>query len=67
MGAVLDDLDNLVKQPTGCGEQNMVKFAPIIAVSRYLLKTFQMTNKMKHLTQNFLLIGEENTNKYIYN
>lgn len=57
MGAVLSNLDNLVQQPTGCGEQNMVKFAPIISVARYLLKTYQMTNKMSDLTQNYLKIG----------
>lgn len=59
MGSVLSNLDHLVQQPTGCGEQNMVKFAPIISVSRYLLKTYQITNKMSDLTRNYLKIGND--------
>jgi hypothetical protein len=57
MGSVLSNLDNLVRQPTGCGEQNMVKFAPIISVSRYLLKTYQMSPKLNDQTKEYLLTG----------
>lgn len=58
MGPVLNNLDKLVRQPTGCGEQNMVKFAPIISVVNYLKSTDQMTDKMDKKTRNFLKIGK---------
>ena len=57
MGSVLNNLDKLVRQPTGCGEQNMVKFAPIISVVNYLKSTDQMTRKMNDKTIKFLKIG----------
>ena len=57
MGSVLNNLDNLVQQPTGCGEQNMVRFAPIISVTKYLKETNQLTSKMDDLTKNYLTIG----------
>lgn len=36
MGAALTNLDSLVQMPTGCGEQNMINFAPNIAVLEYV-------------------------------
>ena len=58
MGPVLKNLDNLVQQPTGCGEQNMVKFAPIVSVVNYLNGTGQMTDEMDQLTKKYLKIGK---------
>ena len=34
-----NDLDSLVQIPLGCGEQNMIHFAPSIYVLRYLEKS----------------------------
>ncbi|XP_061396583.1 CD109 antigen-like, partial [Musca vetustissima] len=36
MGSTLDNLDNLVKKPKGCGEQNMIYLAPNILILDYL-------------------------------
>lgn len=36
MGPALANLNNLLNMPYGCGEQNMVKFAPNIYVLKYL-------------------------------
>ncbi len=57
MGPVLNNLDKLVEQPTGCGEQNMIKFAPIKSVASYLKDTYQMTKAMSDKTQEYLKIG----------
>ncbi|RNA09103.1 alpha-2-macroglobulin 1 [Brachionus plicatilis] len=57
IGSVLNNLDKLVQQPTGCGEQNMVKFAPIVYVTNYLKQTDQMDYKMNKLTKDYLQIG----------
>lgn len=39
MGPVLANLENLVKMPFGCGEQNMLNFVPNIVVMKYLRAT----------------------------
>ena len=36
LGPALKNLDRLIKTPTGCGEQNMLGFAPNIYVLQYL-------------------------------
>jgi CD109 antigen len=36
MGPVLSNIENLVRMPYGCGEQNMLNFVPNIVVLRYL-------------------------------
>lgn len=36
MGSALTNLNNLLKMPYGCGEQNMINFAPNIYVLKYL-------------------------------
>ena len=35
MGPSIEGLDHLVRLPTGCGEQNMLTFAPMISVRKY--------------------------------
>ena len=35
LGPVIDNLDNLVRLPMGCGEQNMILFVPNIHVINY--------------------------------
>jgi len=57
LGPILSNLNKLVQQPTGCGEQNMVKFAPIISVTDYLKGTNQLTDQMNALTKEYLKIG----------
>lgn len=41
MGPVLSNVENLVRMPFGCGEQNMVTFVPNIVVLRYLKATYR--------------------------
>ncbi|XP_069955764.1 murinoglobulin-1 isoform X2 [Cherax quadricarinatus] len=37
----LENLDSLIRMPSGCGEQNMLKFAPNIFILQYLKATKQ--------------------------
>ncbi|KAL4230201.1 Ovostatin-like [Mactra antiquata] len=37
-GPSMNHLDKLIKMPYGCGEQNMVRFAPAVYAAQYLLK-----------------------------
>ncbi|XP_007101900.2 alpha-2-macroglobulin-like protein 1 [Physeter macrocephalus] len=57
MGASLKNLDNLVQMPSGCGEQNMVLFAPIIYVLQYLEKTGMLTEEITSRALDFLKLG----------
>lgn len=58
MGTALKNLDNLVQMPSGCGEQNMVLFAPIIYVLQYLQKSGLLTEEIRSRAVGFLEIGE---------
>ncbi|NWY63122.1 A2ML1 protein, partial [Chionis minor] len=60
MGTALQNLDHLVQMPHGCGEQNMVLFAPIVYVLQYLEKTRQLTPVIKERATGFLRNGNTN-------
>ncbi|XP_018409165.1 PREDICTED: pregnancy zone protein-like [Nanorana parkeri] len=47
MGTAMQNMDRLLAMPYGCGEQNMVLFAPNIFVLQYLEKTHQLTDEIK--------------------
>nr|XP_058138725.1 alpha-2-macroglobulin-like protein 1 isoform X2 [Dasypus novemcinctus] len=57
MGTALQNLDKLVQMPSGCGEQNMVFFAPIIYVLQYLEKAGLLTEEIRSRAVGFLEIG----------
>ncbi|NXA38214.1 A2ML1 protein, partial [Eudromia elegans] len=59
MGTALQNLDHLVQMPHGCGEQNMVLFAPIVYVLQYLEKTRQLTPEIKERATGFLSNGKD--------
>ncbi|XP_055954903.1 CD109 antigen [Patella vulgata] len=47
MGLSLDNFDNLIQLPTGCGEQNLMKFAPVVFIADYLKASNQMEDNIK--------------------
>ena len=47
MGPTLKNLNNLLKLPFGCGEQNMINFAPNVFVLKYLHETSQLTKQVE--------------------
>ncbi|NXX65292.1 A2ML1 protein, partial [Spizella passerina] len=57
MGPALQNLDQLLNMPFGCGEQNMVKFAPNIFILQYLNKTKQLDPEIKAIALAFLTMG----------
>ncbi|XP_053925257.1 alpha-2-macroglobulin-like protein 1 isoform X2 [Cuculus canorus] len=57
MGTALQNLDRLVQIPHGCGEQNMVLFAPVVYVLQYLEKTRQLTAEIEERATGFLRNG----------
>ncbi|XP_014115222.1 PREDICTED: alpha-2-macroglobulin-like protein 1 isoform X1 [Pseudopodoces humilis] len=57
MGPALQNLDRLLSMPFGCGEQNMVLFAPNIFILQYLNKTKQLNPEIKDKALTFLTTG----------
>jgi len=57
MGPALGGLDQLLQLPTGCGEQNMLRFAPNIYVLEYLTNTDQLTSTIHDKAIGFLHTG----------
>nr|XP_006120000.1 alpha-2-macroglobulin-like protein 1 [Pelodiscus sinensis] len=57
MGAALENLHQLLQLPFGCGEQNMVMFAPNIFVLQYLEKTKQLTPEIRDKALEFMKTG----------
>jgi len=60
MGPALGGLDQLLRLPTGCGEQNMLLFAPNIYVLEYLTNTDQLTSSVRDKAIDFLRTGTYN-------
>nr|XP_020476381.1 alpha-2-macroglobulin-like [Monopterus albus] len=57
MGRALKNLDRLLAMPYGCGEQNMVLFAPNIFILNYLKSTGQLTAQIQDKATGFLESG----------
>ena len=54
----MQNLQNLLQMPYGCGEQNMVLFVPNIYVLNYLTGTQQLTEKIKSKALSHLISGK---------
>ena len=57
MGSTVNNLNNLLRMPYGCGEQNMVNFAPDVFITDYLAVTNQLTGAIKTKALNFMEKG----------
>ncbi|KAK2847484.1 hypothetical protein Q5P01_010483 [Channa striata] len=57
MGRAMKNLGKLLAMPYGCGEQNMVLFAPNIFILNYLKSTGQLTQEIQDKATRFLESG----------
>ncbi|MBN3294645.1 A2ML1 protein, partial [Polypterus senegalus] len=64
MGRAMQNIDQLLAMPYGCGEQNMLLFAPNIYIMRYLEATSQMTQQIKAKAINFMESGYQRELNY---
>ncbi|XP_064141250.1 alpha-2-macroglobulin [Loxodonta africana] len=64
LGSAMKDTQNLLQMPNGCGEQNMVLFAPDIYVLDYLNETQQLTSQMKTKAIGYLITGYQRQLNY---
>ena len=56
MGPALN-VEGLLRLPYGCGEQNMVNFAPSIYIMKYLSTVGQLTHLVENKAKNIMTIG----------
>ncbi|NWQ99002.1 A2ML1 protein, partial [Paradoxornis webbianus] len=64
LGNALQNVDRLLAMPYGCGEQNMVRFAPNIYIQQYLEKTGQLLPDIRAKAQGFLQSGYQRELRY---
>uniref|UniRef100_A0A3B5LAP7 A2ML1 protein n=1 Tax=Xiphophorus couchianus TaxID=32473 RepID=A0A3B5LAP7_9TELE len=64
MGRALQNLDKLLAMPYGCGEQNMVLFAPNIFILNYLKSSGQLTETILEKAKRFLESGYQRELNY---
>ncbi|XP_055463938.1 murinoglobulin-1-like, partial [Psammomys obesus] len=64
LSSAIKNTQNLLHMPYGCGEQNMVLFAPNIYVLKYLNETQQLTQKIKSKAIDYLNAGYQRELNY---
>ncbi|XP_036037851.1 pregnancy zone protein-like [Onychomys torridus] len=64
LGSAMQNLQNLLQMPYGCGEQNMVLFVPNIYVLNYLNETQQLTETIKSKAISYLISGYQRQLNY---
>ncbi|XP_047429099.1 CD109 antigen isoform X2 [Mugil cephalus] len=59
LGPSISGLDSLIQMPHGCGEQNMINFAPNVYVLQYLSSTGQSSQDVRDRARGYMLKGYE--------
>ncbi|KAM8924712.1 alpha-2-macroglobulin-like protein 1 [Pelodytes ibericus] len=67
LGSALENLDKLIVMPYGCGEQNMLTFAPIVYVLQYLEATLQLKPDLRAKAMTYLQSGYQRELTYKHN
>ncbi|KAL6456291.1 hypothetical protein MHYP_G00348340 [Metynnis hypsauchen] len=67
MGRALRNIDRLLAMPYGCGEQNMLLFAPNIYILLYLQSSGQLTTEIRNKADTFLVNGYQRELSYKHN
>nr|XP_033793757.1 CD109 antigen isoform X2 [Geotrypetes seraphini] len=57
LGPSISGLESLILMPSGCGEQNMIRFAPNIYILDYLTNTNQITEEISQKAISFMIEG----------
>ncbi|WAQ99618.1 CD109-like protein, partial [Mya arenaria] len=57
LGPTVNNLDKLLRMPTGCGEQTMLGLAPDVFVTNYLTSTNQLTGDIEEKAIGFMESG----------
>lgn len=57
LGGAIQNLQNLIRLPTGCGEQNMLKFVPNVVILDYLKTVDSLKESVETRARKYLLAG----------
>ena len=57
MGPTINGLENLLRLPTGCGEQNMLNFAPAVYIARYLETVGHLSTEIRKKSLRYMQTG----------
>ncbi len=60
----IEGLEGLLKMPFGCGEQNMILFAPNVYIARYLKETGQLKPEVMAKAEHLMLVGYQREMTY---
>ncbi|XP_065187850.1 CD109 antigen-like [Sycon ciliatum] len=66
MGPALSNLDQLLLMPSGCGEQNMLGFAPDVFVMKYLTATDRSTGEIAEKATRYMRQGYQRQLTYMH-
>ena len=58
MGPAINSLGSTLRMPYGCGEQNMINFAPAVLIKRYLTAVGKLTSNVDVRASRYMNIGE---------
>ncbi|XP_041473602.1 CD109 antigen-like isoform X2 [Lytechinus variegatus] len=64
LGPTMANLDQLLRMPTGCGEQTMIAFAPDVFIYKYLRETGQSNPTIEQKALRFMEKGYQNELRY---
>ena len=53
----IEGLEQLLRMPFGCGEQNMILFAPNVYIARYLKETGQLKPEIMAKAEHLMTVG----------
>ncbi|KAF4099898.1 CD109 antigen [Onychostoma macrolepis] len=64
LGPSIGNLDSLIEMPYGCGEQNMIHFAPNIYVLQYMRSTKQTDDQIRNKAMSYMMEAYERELSY---
>ena len=63
----IDGLEGLIQMPFGCGEQNMIVFAPDVFVTKYLQESGQLKPEIMAKAEKLMITGYQRQMTYRHN
>lgn len=64
LGGAIQNLQNLIRLPTGCGEQNLLKFVPNVVILDYLKTVNNLKPAIESKARKYLLAGYQRELSY---
>lgn len=59
MGSSINGIEKLLRMPYGCGEQNMINFAPSMFIRAYLETVDQLTSSIREKSVRYMTSGRD--------